>query len=136
MIRILAVATAIAAAISISAHADELSDLKEQLRTAVKSIQSLQERVRILEAQKAGKTVAAVPPNSQASVSLPTKAAPVTRSSYGAPVVAPNEKPAMTVPGMRDARLELYGVAQLDAIYDVKRVDPTWEAPCAHQRFL
>jgi len=49
MIRILAVATAIAAAISISAHADELSDLKEQLRTAVNSIQSLQERVRISE---------------------------------------------------------------------------------------
>jgi hypothetical protein len=49
MIQILFVATAIAAACSISAHADELSDLKEQLRTAVNSIQSLQERVRISE---------------------------------------------------------------------------------------
>ena len=28
---------------------------------------------------------------------------------------------------MQNARLELYGAAQLDAIYDAKRVDPNWE---------
>jgi hypothetical protein len=43
---ILAAGTAIALAVPFAANADELSDLKEQLQTAVKSIQVLQERVR------------------------------------------------------------------------------------------
>jgi hypothetical protein len=102
MRRILAAGTAIAMAVPIAAKADELSDLKGQLETAMKSIQALQERVRSLEAQKA-RTVAAVPPNAQASapmppnaqaaVFLPVKAAPAAPPSQGAPVVAPNEKP-------------------------------------------
>jgi hypothetical protein len=134
MRRILAATVAVAMAGPTAARADELSDVKAQLDTAVKSIQALQERVRTLEAQKAkgkgqkAQSVAAVPPNAQAAVFLPVKAAPAAPSTHGAPVVAPNEKPVVTVPGMRDARLELYGAAMLDAIYDIKRVDPTWEA--------
>ena len=141
MRRILAATAAVAMVVPNAVRADELSDVKAQLETAVKSIQALQERVRTLEEQKAkaeaqkkqaaatvpANVQAAVPSNARAAVFLPVKAAPVAPSPYGAPVVAPNEKPVVTVPG-RDARLELYGAAQLDAIYDIKRVDPQWEA--------
>ena len=140
MRRILAATAAVAMVVPNAVRADELSDVKAQLDTAVKSIQALQERVRTLEDQKAkaekkqaaatvpANVQAAVPSNARAAVFLPVKAAPAAPSPYGAPVVAPNEKPVVTVPGIRDARLELYGAAQLDAIYDIKRVDPIWEA--------
>ena len=125
---ILLAATAIALA-PVAAAADELSDLQAQLQAAMKSIQSLQERVNTLEAEKKARTVPTVPSNAQAAVIRPVKTVPSPPpSTQGAPVVAPNEKPVITVPGMRDARLELYGAAQLDAIYDIKRVDPTWAA--------
>jgi hypothetical protein len=54
---ILLAATAMALA-PITAHADELSDLQAQLQAAMKSIQSLQERVHTLEAEKNSKAEA------------------------------------------------------------------------------
>ena len=116
------IATAFAVAFSTAAQADDLSDLKAQLEAATKSIQALQKRVQTLEAQKAEKEKA----KTSAPVVVAKAPAPPTAASLGAPVVAPNEKLTVRVPGLNNARIEIQGAVQLDAIYDFKRMDPNW----------
>jgi hypothetical protein len=101
------------------AGADELSDLKAQLDAAQKSIHALQQRVENLEADKA-----------KAHAATAAAAAPAAKEEEvaAAPVVAPREHHSEPIPGVADGRIEIYGHAMLDAIYDGKSVDPNWEA--------
>jgi len=124
--RCLLLAAALAAAGSTVAKSDELADLKAQLEAANKSIQALQSRVQALETQKA-QGAAAQPARTARAAALPVKASqpPLLLEP---PVIAPNEKPVERVIGPERPRVELYGAAQLDAIYDAKKMDPTWEA--------
>jgi hypothetical protein len=117
--RLIILVAALAAAVPSGAKSDELTDLKAQL-------QALQTRVQTLEAEKAkGK---ASPPalTARASAALPVKATPPL--SLDPPVIAPNEKPELKVVGPERPRVELYGAAQLDVIYDAKKMDPVWQA--------
>ena len=127
--RRLVVTAALALLLPAAAQADELSDLKAQLDAAMKSIQSLQQRVEALEAEKA-KAAAATPapaPTAAAPVEpAPAAAPPVTAA--GGPVVAPNEKPIEGVTDANKARLEVYGFAQADLIQDFDQMDPSWNA--------
>ena len=43
-------------------------------------------------------------------------------------VTAPNAQPEAGAPGAEKVRVELYGFAQMDAIYDFNRVNPAWNA--------
>ena len=118
--RLILLAAALAAAVPSVAKSDELTDLKAQL-------QALQKRVVTLEAEKAKSSAGQPALTARASAALPTKAAPVP-ISLDPPVVAPNEKPEIKVGGPEKPRVELYGQAQVDAIYDAKKMDPTWSA--------
>jgi hypothetical protein len=128
----------------LAAAADELSDLKMQLHAATKAIQTLERRVRALEAKKKKQhdavalSAAPISPKMNtepvaaaspvASASPPAKAGTVTAEIVAAPVVDPHEHLTVKVPGTADGYLEIYGTAQLDVIYDGNRVDPAWEA--------
>jgi len=103
-------------------RADELGDLKAQLDAAQKAIHALQQRVEVLEAEKA-KTAATPAP-----ASTPAPAPAKEEEVAAAPVVAPREHPTVAVPGVENGRIEIYGHAMLDAIYDGKSVDPLWSA--------
>lgn len=81
-------------------------DASAQLDAANKAIQSLEQRVQSLEAEKA---------NAAAAAGVPV-------------VVAPGAKPQEGAANADKARMELYGFAQMDAIYDLNRVDPSWNA--------
>ncbi len=115
-LRILAAAGAVALCGSAQAQSNE--DLKATLEQAMRTIQDLQSRVRALEAQQhpapPGGAPAAVP-------AAPAQAA-------GAPVVAPNVAAEAGTPDADKAHVELYGHAMLDAIYDIKRMNPQWQA--------
>jgi hypothetical protein len=109
---------------SLAANADELSELKAQLQAATKSIEALQKRVRVLEADQTkapvvpvtkARSAAAVPPGVQPLLEAP-------------PVVAPREQPATLVPNIGKARLEVSGQIQFDGIYDGKLMDPAWRS--------
>jgi hypothetical protein len=133
-------AAALSVAVPTSARSDELADLKAQLEAASKAIQTLQKRVQTLEAQKAqgaqsANPAAPLPATAPAAARSANAASlPVVKASPGppllleAPVIAPNEKPEVRVGGPEKPRLELYGAAQLDMIYDGQRMDPTWSA--------
>jgi hypothetical protein len=126
----------------IAASADELGDLKAQLSIATKEIQTLERRVHSLEEKKAkeaeatratianppakAEPVAAAAPATTATP--PVKTEPKEEAPVAAPVVAPNEHLTVEVPGLKNGRLEIYGAAMLDAIYDANRVDPNWVA--------
>jgi hypothetical protein len=120
-----AIMLAALAAAPFGAKADELSDLKAQLDAAQKAIQALQHRVESLEAEKNKQAAApaVAPAPAPATAPLPEKT-----EVAGAPVVAPNQHVSFPVPGTADGRLEIYGQAMLDAIYDAKTVDPLWAA--------
>src|SRR6516225_8203629 len=120
--RRLLLAAALAAAGSTVAKSDELADLKAQLEAANKSIQALQGRVRALEDQKVQRA-ATQPAQTARAAALPVKTSPPPLS-LEPPVIAPNEKPVEHVTGPEKRRVELYGAAQLDAIYDAKKMDP------------
>jgi hypothetical protein len=127
--RIVLLAVALATTGSTVANADDLADLKAQLEIATKSIQALQKRVQSLEAERARTLADARPARQAKAAAKPVdKTTPLPLRPEGEPVVAPNQKPGIRVPGAQNARLELYGAAQLDAIYDAKRVDPNWES--------
>jgi hypothetical protein len=64
-----------------------------------------------------------------------TPAAPATTAAktpavtaFGAPVVAPGVTAEEGAPNADKARIEISGQVMLDAIYDMKRVDPDWNA--------
>jgi hypothetical protein len=118
--RFILLTAALAAAVPTLAKSDELTDLKAQL-------QALQSRVQTLEAEKAKRSAGQPALTARASAALPVKAA-VAPISLDPPVVAPNEKPEVKVAGPEKPRVELYGQAQVDAIYDTKKMDPTWSA--------
>ncbi|HEY2226725.1 MAG TPA: DcaP family trimeric outer membrane transporter [Xanthobacteraceae bacterium] len=125
---VLLAAVALTAGAPVAAGADELSDLKSQLEAATKSIQTLQKRVQSLEGQRAQGAqgaLAEAPPAGHKPPPL-VKATPAPPLALEAPVIAPNEKPEVRVAGPERPRLELYGQAQLDMIYDTKKMDPAW----------
>jgi hypothetical protein len=49
-------------------------------------------------------------------------------AGHGAPVVAPGSSGEDGVPNVGDARVEVYGQAMMDAIYDFNRMNPDWAA--------
>jgi hypothetical protein len=124
--RRLAIALAVLAISPIAAKADELSDMKAALSAAMGSIHALQERVRVLEKEK--DTTGALKPARRARAAPPIVVRPLPPPLVeAAPVVAPDLKPVAAVPDAETARLEIHGSVQLDAIYDIKKVNPNWE---------
>ncbi|HSC00708.1 MAG TPA: DcaP family trimeric outer membrane transporter [Burkholderiaceae bacterium] len=49
-------------------------------------------------------------------------------AGHGAPVVAPGSAGETGAPNLGDARVEVYGQAMADAIYDFKKMNPDWAA--------
>ena len=124
--RRLAIALAMLAILPIAAKADELSDMKAALSAAMGSIHALQERVRVLEQEKG--TTASIRPARKPRAAAPIVVRPIPPPLIeAAPVVAPDLKPVAAVPEAETARLEIHGSVQLDAIYDIKKVNPNWE---------
>lgn len=119
--RLILLAAALAAALPSLAKSDELADLKAQL-------QAVQKRVQALEAEKAKSNAGQPAATARASAAVPVKATSVPPMSLEPPVIAPNEKPEIKVAGPEKPRVELYGQAQADAIYDTNKMDPTWAA--------
>jgi hypothetical protein len=120
--RKLALVAALTMAFSTGAAAqDDLSSLKSQLEEAKKLIQQLEQRVQTLETEQA-KALAGPP------AAAPQPTPPVAAAPAGGPVVAPNQVPAEGIADAGRARLEVYGFAQADFIYDFNRVDPAWNA--------
>lgn len=106
------------AALAGPAAAQGDDDLKARLDAALKTIEDLQSRVKALEAQRAG--------TAPAPVAAP--AAPAVAAAEPAPVVAPGAAPDPGSPVTEAARVEVYGQAMVDAIYDFKRMAPDWQA--------
>jgi hypothetical protein len=101
-------------------------ELKAQLQQAMRTIEDMQRRVETLERQQKAAPAAAAPAGAPTAASAAT--APPAATSAGAPVVSPN---TMAQEGALDsdkARVELYGHAMIDAIYDFKRMNPSWSA--------
>ena len=117
---------ALALALSGGAHAQSNEELKSLLEQALKTIQDLQGRVKALEQQKEAAPAAPAPSAAKAPASEQAAAPPVTAA--GAPVVAPGSMAEAGAPNADKARLEIFGKVMLDAIYDFKRVDPSWNA--------
>ncbi len=80
----------------------------------MKTIQDLQARMTALEQQKATAPAAA-------AVAVPAAAA-------WAPVVSVGTRAEDGVPDPDKARVEFYGQAMIDTIYDFKRMNPDWQA--------
>ena len=95
------------------ARAQTTQELKVLLDQAMKTIQELQDRVDALEKQKAAP---------------PAAAASAPGSASGAPVVSAGAKAEEGAKNADKARVEVYGQAMLDAIYDAKTMDPSWNA--------
>ena len=117
MKREFAVATALLALCG-AAYAQSNEDLKSMLDQALKTIQDLQGRVKALEQQQ--------PP--PASAPAPATAAASAPASWGAPLVSVGSQAEKGAPDADKARVEFYGQAMLDAIYDSKRMNPQWNA--------
>lgn len=117
---------ALVLALSGGAQAQSNEELKSMLDQALKTIQDLQNRVKALEGQK--QPAPAPPAPTAAKTPPPEQPTPPAVTAAGAPVVAPNAKADEGAPNADKARLEIFGKAQLDAIYDFKRVDPSWNA--------
>ncbi|HVQ05557.1 MAG TPA: DcaP family trimeric outer membrane transporter [Burkholderiaceae bacterium] len=110
-----AIAAAAALAVCGGAHAQSTTDeLKAALDQAMRTIQDLQSRVRSLEEQQKAKAPAA------AAAPAPAGAA--------APVSAPGAAADAKAPDGDKARVEIYGQAMADAIYDFKKMNPQWAA--------
>jgi len=111
-----AIAVAVATAFCGAARAQSNEELKATLDAALKTIQQLQARVQALEQQR---PVAAAPQAAPASAAA---------GAAGAPVVSVATQAEAGTPNADKARVELYGQAMLDAMYDFKRMDPEWNA--------
>jgi hypothetical protein len=95
------------------AQAQTNQELANALQQAMRTINELQARVKALEEQKAA----------------PPTAAPAAAAAAAGPVVvAPGAAAEEGAKDAGQARLEVYGQAMLDAIFDFKRMDPTWAA--------
>lgn len=103
------------------AAAQGQDDLKARLDAALKTIEDLQSRVKAVEAQRPGGAPAATPAAAPAPAVAAAEPPP-------APVVAPGAAPDPGVPIAEAARVEVYGQAMVDAIYDFKRMNPDWQA--------
>ncbi len=119
---VIAIATALGCT---GALAQTNAELKAMLDQAMKTIQTLQERVDALERHQA-------PPPAAAAAAA---AASAPGSAWGAPVVAAGSKPEEGAKEADKARVEVYGQAMLDAIYDFKRMDPEWAATLRPSKF-
>ena len=97
------------------ASAQTNQELANALQQAMRTIQDLQARVKALEEQKAAQPAA---PSGTA--------APVTTA--GPLVVAPGSSAEEGAKDAGQARLEVYGQAMLDAIFDFKKMNPQWQA--------
>lgn len=123
MHRLTAVAAlALALAGAPPAQAQSNEELKALLEQALKTIQDLQGRVTALE-QKAPAAAAAA----SASPAPPPAGAPSGTAAW-APVVSVGTRAEDGAPDADKARVEFYGQAMLDAIYDFKRMNPDWNA--------
>jgi hypothetical protein len=101
------------------APAQTNDDLRARLDQALKTIEDLQARVKALEQQRPAAPVPA------AAVAAPATSSP---PALGAPVVAPTARADADAKAAGQARVEVYGQAMLDAIYDFKRMNPEWNA--------
>lgn len=99
---LLAAATAIAFCGGL--HAQTTEELKATLDQALRTIQDLQSRVRALEAQQGASAPGLAP-----------EAAPPVAAEAGSPQAG-------------QASVEVYGQVMFDAIYDAKRMHPSWQA--------
>jgi hypothetical protein len=118
------VIAASAAALCGGAQAQSNEALKATLDQATRTIQDLQERVRALEAQQRAQQAGATPAPVAPAAAAPAPAA----APAAAAVVAPNVTAEAGTPDADKARVELYGHAMLDAIYDADRMNPNWQA--------
>jgi hypothetical protein len=109
---------ALALALCGGAQAQTNEELKAMLDQAMKTIQDLQNRVKALEQPKPAPVTAGAAPAAAAS-------APPT---WGAPVVSVGTRAEEGAPDAGKARIEIYGQAMVDAIYDFKRMNPDWQA--------
>lgn len=118
------------------AHAQTNQELKATLEQAMKTIADLQQRVKVLEEQKAAKPAAAAAPAATAATtpaSAGTSGAAPTASAAapapaGAPVIAVGSVAQEGAKEPEKARVEFYGHVMLDAIYDGKQMNPDWSA--------
>lgn len=112
--------------VSEGVQAQSNEELKSLLDQALKTIQDLQDRVKALEQPKQAAPLPPAPTAAKApAAGQPT---PPAVTAAGAPVVAPGSAADEGAPGADKARLEIFGKVMLDAIYDFKRVDPSWNA--------
>ena len=110
-----AIAAAAALAVCGGAHAQSTTEeLKAALDQAMRTIQDLQSRVRSLEEQQKAKA--------------PAAAAAPAPAGVAAPVSAPGAAADAKAPDGDKARVEIYGQAMADAIYDFKKMNPQWAA--------
>ncbi len=112
------IAVAAALAVCGGARAQSTTELKAALDQAMRTIQDLQARVRALEEQKAKIPQAAAGAAAAAAAAPPAPA----------PVVAPGSNAEQGAADPGQARVEVYGQAQADAIYDFKKMNPQWAA--------
>ena len=115
----LAMVAAIALASGGAAQAQSNEELKAMLDKALKTIQDLQVRVNALEQQK--------PAAAAGARATPAAAAPAP-ATWGAPMVAAGSRAEEGAPDADKARVEIYGQAMIDAIYDFKRMHPDWQS--------
>src|SRR5262245_61118372 len=104
------IAAAAALAVGGARAQSTTAELKAALDQAMKTIQDLQARVKALEEQQQQKAQAAAKP--AAAASAPAVA--------GAPTIAPGSTAVEGAPEADQARVEIYGHAMADAIYDFK----------------
>jgi hypothetical protein len=114
-----------------AANVEEVRRLLDDARRAVEELES---RVRALEQQQSGRPAApaaapaapAAAPAPAASGTEPSRAAPPAPAPAADAVRAPN---TVAEPSAgKGARLEVYGFAQADVIYDTGQMDPSWGA--------
>src|ERR1700757_3695836 len=113
-----ALAAAVSLALCGASQAQSNDELKATLEQAMKTIQDLQARVTALEQQKAA---------TGAPAAAGAPAAPSAPASW-APVVSVGTRGEEGAPNADKARVEFYGQAMIDTIYDFKRMNPDWQA--------
>ncbi|MGO4391725.1 DcaP family trimeric outer membrane transporter [Variovorax sp. M-6] len=106
------------------AHAQSNEELKGLLEQAMRTIQDLQGRVTALEQKKEPAPAASAP----AVAGAPSAPSAPSAPAAWAPVVSVGTRGMDGAPDADKARVEFYGQAMFDAIYDFKRMNPDWNA--------